>query len=344
MPISPMDLRLSVAPMMDWTDPACRYLLRLITRHTRLYTEMVPAQALWHNNPARFLNGDASEHPVALQLGGADAEQLAFGTRLGTQWGYDEINLNVGCPSERVRSGRFGACLMREPALVGELVRAMREETDRPVTVKCRIGVDHDDDYSQLCHFTESVLAAGVSALIVHARKAWLNGLSPKQNREIPPLRHDRVAALKADFPELPVVLNGGIRDLKSCRKWLEALDGVMIGREAYHNPWLLACADRQIFADAGTATPDRVEVAQHYRDYVTRQHRPGVPISRFTRHLSGLFQGLPGARVWRRALSEGAARPGAGPGVIDDALAQWQAVMARRAEPPQAAASTAAR
>jgi tRNA-dihydrouridine synthase A len=317
--------KLSVAPMMDWTDPACRYLLRLITRHTLLYTEMVPAQALWHGRAERFLAGDASEHPVAVQLGGSDPQQLAHGAHLAQVWGYDEVNLNVGCPSDRVQSGRFGACLMREPDLVAELVRAMREASDLPVTVKSRIGVDHDDHYDQLCAFVDTVASAGADGLIVHARKAWLSGLSPKQNREIPALRHDMVAQLKADFPQLTIVLNGGIKDLAAAEHWGEAVDGVMIGREAYHNPWLLAEADQRIFAAPGAPkAPDRASVARQYRDYVACRHYAGVPISRYTRHLMGLFQGLPGARVWRRALSEAAARPGAGSEIIDEALDQW--------------------
>ncbi len=323
---------LSVAPMMDWTDPACRYLLRLITRRTLLYTEMVPAQALWYGRAERFLKGHPAEAPVALQLGGSDPAQLAYGAELAGQWGYDEVNLNVGCPSDRVQSGRFGACLMREPQLVGELVAAMREVTHLPVTVKSRIGVDDQDDYASLQAFVSAIVAAGCDGLTVHARKAWLQGLSPKQNREVPPLRYDRVSALKDDFPELPIVLNGGIRDLDAAVSWLDRLDGVMIGREAYHNPWLLAAADAQVFDEAEARPPEREAVARAYRDYVAQHWRPGVPVTRFTRHLSGLFQGLPGARIWRRALSEGGAVTGAGPEVIDQALAaRHQAVGAAR-------------
>ncbi len=324
------DIRLSVAPMMDWTDPACRYLLRLITRHTLLYTEMVPAQALWHGKAERFLAGHPSEHPVALQLGGSDPKQLAHGAQLGEAWGYDEINLNVGCPSDRVQSGRFGACLMREPALVSELVAAMRASTRLPVTVKCRIGVDEDDRYDQLCQFTEQLMAGGVDGLIVHARKAWLKGLSPKQNREIPPLRYDVVKALKTDFPDLPIVLNGGIKTLASAQEWLECLDGIMIGREAYHNPWVLSGADAAIFEDHSAVSPQRATVARAYRDYVAEHLTPGVPVSRYTRHLVGLYQGLPGGRIWRRALSEGAARRGAGAEIIDQALAIRDEAIAR--------------
>jgi tRNA-dihydrouridine synthase A len=331
-----MDLRLSVAPMMDWTDPAFRWLLRQITTRTRLYTEMVPAQALWHGRAERFLARSDVEHPVALQLGGSDPAQLAHGARLGARWGYDEINLNVGCPSDRVQSGRFGACLMREPELVRTLVTAMAEASDRPVTVKCRIGVDELDDFASLCRFTEAVVAAGAQALIVHARKAWLKGLSPKQNREIPPLRYDRVEALKDAFPALPIVLNGGIETLDQGMPWIDRLDGVMIGRAAYHDPWLLAQADARVFGDAPASGHSRASVALAYRDYVAARLRPDVPVSRYTRHLTGLFQGQPGARVWRRALSQGAADKSAGAEIIDQALA------ARRAAIERHAASTA--
>ena len=326
------DLRLAVAPMMDWTDPACRYLLRLISRHTRLYTEMVPAQALWHGRAGRFLAGHPAEAPVALQIGGSDPQQLAHAAALAGQWGYDEVNLNVGCPSDRVQSARFGACLMREPGLVGELVASMREATHLPVTVKSRIGVDEDDSFEQLCHFTERVIAGGADALIVHARKAWLSGLSPRQNREVPPLRHATVAALKAAFADFPVVINGGIRDLQTAADWLETLDGVMIGRAAYHDPWLLAEADARIFQASAQPAPDRVSVARAYRDYVAAHWRAGEPITRYTRHLAGLFQGLPGARAWRRALSEAAGRPDASPALIDAALAARARAAAPRA------------
>ncbi|MDR9433094.1 MAG: tRNA dihydrouridine(20/20a) synthase DusA [Spiribacter sp.] len=330
---APSDFTLSVAPMMDWTDPACRYLFRLMTRHTRLYTEMVPSQALWHGREARFLAGDPIEHPVAVQLGGSEIAELSHGAMLAERWGYDEVNLNVGCPSDRVQSGRFGACLMNEPYRVARLVAAMKTATTLPVTVKCRIGVDHNDRYSALCRFTEALHQAGVDGLIVHARKAWLSGLSPKENREIPPLRYEVVAALKQDFPALPIVLNGGITQLTDAREWLRSVDGVMIGREAYHNPWLLAAADAFIFGDETVVKPNRVSVARAYQAYVAERHQPGVPISRYTRHLVGLFQGLPGAKVWRRALSQAAAVKGAGPEVIDQAITAWQGVNTRHDE-----------
>lgn len=316
-----IDMRLSVAPMMDWTDSSCRYLLRLISQHTRLYTEMVPAQALWHAGAERFLHHHPAENPVALQLGGSDPKHLAYGASLAMEWGYDEVNLNVGCPSDRVQAGRFGACLMKEPAYVGELVQAMGAATSLPITVKSRIGVDEMDSYEAFHHFANIMLKAGASALIVHARKAWLKGLSPKQNREVPPLRYDYVSAIKKALPALPIVVNGGIKTLDESLPWLETLDGVMIGRAAYHDPWVLAAADTRIFDHQKDTELTRRAVAQGYRDYVLATRTPDVPISRFTRHLIGLYQGQPGAKIWRRMLSEGAAHKGAGIEVIDRAI-----------------------
>ena len=318
-----LDLRLCVAPMMDWTDSACRYLLRLISRRTRLYTEMVPAQALWHAGAERFLHHHHTDRPVALQLGGSDPKHLAHGAALAQAWGYDEVNLNVGCPSDRVQAGRFGACLMREPQYVGELIDAMRAATELPVTVKSRIGVDEIDSYEAFAAFAEMMQQAGAAALIVHARKAWLKGLSPKQNREVPPLRYDYVSAIKQALPTLPIVLNGGIKTLDEAMPWLDCLDGVMIGRAAYHDPWVLARADAQIFGLGDHPMPTRRSVAKAYRDYVLETKQPDQPISRFTRHLIGIYQGRPGAKTWRRMLSEGAARKGAGVEVIDQAI-EW--------------------
>ena len=315
------DMRLSVAPMMDWTDSSCRYLLRLISQRTRLYTEMVPAQALWHAGAERFLKHHSAENPVALQLGGSDPKHLAHGAALAAEWGYDEVNLNVGCPSDRVQAGRFGACLMKEPKFVGELVAAMRAATSLPVTVKSRIGVDEMDSFQAFHDFTEKMVEAGAAALIVHARKAWLKGLSPKQNREVPPLRYDYVSAIKKAFPALPVVLNGGVKTLPEVMPWLDTLDGVMIGRAAYHDPWLLADSDAKIFGDPGAKNLTRRAVAWAYRGYVLETRQPDVPISRFTRHLIGLYQGQPGAKTWRRMLSEGAAHKEAGIEVIDRAI-----------------------
>ncbi len=314
------DRRLSVAPMVDWTDPDDRYLLRLCSRHTLLYTEMVPAQAVWHGRAERFLAYNAEEHPVAVQFGGADPEQLGRCAELAEAWGYDEVNLNVGCPSDRVQAGRFGACLMAEPELVGELIGAMRERTRLPVTVKTRIGIDERDSYAQLAGFVERVAAAGCSTFVIHARKAWLQGLSPKENREKPPLRHDRVHALKRDFPHLEIVLNGGIESPDAADVALAGVDGVMVGREAYRNPWLLAEADRRVFGDANAPVLSRQAVIAAYLPYVERRRAEGVRLSRMTRHLVGLFQGLPGARQWRRHLSEAACRAGAGTEVIRDA------------------------
>jgi tRNA-dihydrouridine synthase A len=318
--------------MMDWTDRHERYFLRLIAKRALLYTEMIPTGAILRGDPARALRFDPAEHPVALQLGGADPDDLARAAELGAGFGYDEINLNVGCPSDRVQSARFGACLMAEPELVASCVRAMRAAVDVPVTVKTRIGIDHEDSYDFLCRFVDAVAAAGCRALILHARKAWLFGLSPKQNREIPPLRHDVVQRVKADFPELEVIANGGIRTLDQALAQLAAVDGVMIGREAYQNPYVLAEWERAVFKVAEPA-PDRFEIAQRLLPYVAREVAAGTPLHAITRHILGLFNGLPGARAWRRHLSEAARRPGAGPEALLDALAQI------RHAPPCAAA-----
>ncbi|TVQ92434.1 MAG: tRNA dihydrouridine(20/20a) synthase DusA [Chromatiaceae bacterium] len=342
-----LDRRLAVAPMLDWTDRHFRALARLLTRQTLLYTEMVTTGALRHGDQARHLRFDPVEHPLALQLGGADPDALAWCARLGEDWGYDEINLNVGCPSNRVQSGRFGACLMAEPELVAAAVAAMRAAVAVPVTVKTRIGIDTQDSYEALAAFTDKLAAAGCSALIVHARKAWLQGLSPRENREVPPLRYDLVRRLKQDFPRLPIVLNGGILDLTQARRELglapEAtgratlplafapaappplgappLDGVMIGRAAYHDPWLLASADQLIFG-ATTPPPTPAEVLDGLFAYVARELADGVPLVAMSRHLLGLFHGRPGAKAWRRHLSEQAHRPGAGLAVLQAAAA----------------------
>ncbi len=305
---APLSRRLSVAPMMDCTDRHARYLHRLISRCTLLYTEMVTAQALLRGDPEHLLAYSPAEHPLALQLGGSDPAQLARAARIGADFGYDEINLNVGCPSDRVQSGRFGACLMAEPALVGECVAAMQAAVAVPVTVKCRIGIDRTDRDEDLFEFVETVAAAGCRHFTVHARKAWLDGLSPRENREIPPLRHDTVYRLKRLRPELEIVINGGVTDLDQALTHLQHVDGVMIGRAAYHSPWLLAAADRRIFG-AATPLPDRATVLAQYLDYMHRQLRAGTPITALTRPLLGLFQGQPGARAWRRSLSDTAHR-----------------------------------
>lgn len=305
--------RFCVAPMLDWTDRHCRFFLRLISRHAWLYTEMVTSAALLHvDNPGRFLDFDPSEHPLALQLGGSDPAELASCARMVADWGYDEVNLNVGCPSDRVQSGRFGACLMAEPSLVAECVAAMAEGA-LPVTVKTRVGIDDRDSYPQLAAFIETVAAAGCGTFIVHARKAWLQGLSPKQNREIPPLNYDRVYRLKQDFPGLTLVLNGGLTDLAAATGHLQHLDGVMVGREVYHNPYnSLVDVDRLYYGDQHPL-PSRHQVMQAFAAYADGQLRQGVSLQAMTRHILGLFHGQPGARRWRRQLSEQAHRSGAG-------------------------------
>jgi tRNA-dihydrouridine synthase A len=300
---APLSRRLSVAPMMDCTDRHARFLHRLITRCTLLYTEMVTAQALLRGDPDYLLAYSPAEHPVALQLGGSDPVQLAQAAHIGVDFGYDEINLNVGCPSDRVQSGRFGACLMAEPALVGECVAAMQAAVAAPVTVKCRIGIDRTDRDEDLFDFVATVAAAGCRHFTVHARKAWLDGLSPRENREIPPLRYETVYRLKRLRPELEIVINGGITDLDQALEHLRHVDGVMIGRAAYHSPWLLADVDRRIFG-AATPLPERAAVLSQYVEYMGRELAAGTPVTALVRPLLGLFQGEPGARAWRRTLS----------------------------------------
>jgi tRNA-dihydrouridine synthase A len=318
-PISPSAFRLTVAPMMDWTDRHCRYFHRLLSPHARLYTEMVTSAALVRGNQIRLLEHSHEEHPVALQLGGSDPVELAKAAVMGAEAGYDEINLNVGCPSDRVQSGKFGACLMREPELVGECVRAMAGAVDIPVTVKCRIGVDDQDEYADLQRFTTTMIEAGVDILVVHARKAWLEGLSPKENREIPPLDYERVYRLKREFPELTVVINGGITTVEAVRQHLGQVDGVMIGRAAYHDPFVLAKLEADLY---GTPLPDRSEVLERMRIYIEAELARGGQLKHITRHILGLYQGEPGARGFRRQLSEGAHLPGADWGLIEAAMA----------------------
>jgi tRNA-dihydrouridine synthase A len=317
----PLDRRLSVAPMMEWTDRHCRYLLRLIAPGALLYTEMVPTGAILRGDAARFLRFDPAEHPVALQLGGAEPGELARAAAAGATAGYDEINLNVGCPSDRVRSGRFGACLMAEPALVAQGVAAMRAAAGVPVTVKTRIGIDDSEDYAFLRAFVETVAAAGCTTFIIHARKAWLRGLSPKENREIPPLRYELVHRLKADLPGIEIILNGGIRSVEQALEHKGKVDGVMIGREAYQNPMSLAALERALLGRGRPALDGR-EVVRDLVPYIARELAEGTPLKAITRHMLGLFNGLPGARRWRRHLSEAAPRPGAGIEVVEAALA----------------------
>ncbi|MEJ2693516.1 MAG: tRNA dihydrouridine(20/20a) synthase DusA [Candidatus Thiodiazotropha sp.] len=317
-----IDRRLSIAPMLDWTDRYCRYFLRLISRRTLLYTEMVTTGAMLYGERARFLDFDPSEHPLALQLGGSNPQDLARCARLGEEWGYDEINLNLGCPSDRVQSGSFGACLMLTPALVADGIKAMRDAVGIEVTVKHRIGVDQQDSYPALRDFVGTLSEAGCATFIVHARKAWLQGLSPKENREIPPLCYETVHRLKQDFPALEIIINGGITSLTQAEEQLTKVDGVMIGREAYHNPWILAQADRRIFGDTPPQT-DRHDVVDRLLPFVDSELAEGVPLNRITRHILGLFHGRPGARRFRRVLSEGAHLPGADSRLITQAAAE---------------------
>jgi tRNA-dihydrouridine synthase A len=300
-----------IAPMMEWTDRHCRFFLRQISRHCLLYTEMVTAHAVLHGDRRHLLGFDPVEHPVALQLGGSDPATLAAAARIGEQTGYDEINLNLGCPSDRVQYGRFGACLMTEPATVAACVTAMARSVDVPVTVKTRIGVDDHDSYAELAAFIRMLAGCGCRTVIVHARKAFLQGLSPKENRTVPQLRYERVYRLKSDFPELEIVINGGVKTLAEVRAHLEHVDGVMLGREAYHNPWILAGVDAGFFRDSG-APPAREAVIDRMLPYIDRELNQGNALKHITRHMLGLYQGVPGARAWRRYLSEHAYRAGA--------------------------------
>jgi tRNA-dihydrouridine synthase A len=298
--------RLCVAPMMDWTDRHCRFFHRLITRRARLYSEMITTGALLHGDQARHLDFNAEEHPLALQVGGSEPDELAHCARLGEQWGYDEINLNCGCPSERVQRGSFGACLMAEPLLVRDCVRAMRDAVALPVSVKHRIGIDRDESYALVRDFVGIVAEAGCEVFIVHARNAWLKGLSPKQNRELPPLRYEVVSRLKRDFPALTVVVNGGVRDNAAVAAQLRDFDGVMVGREAYHHPWLMAEWDSLFLGAQATATHDRAQVEDAMVVYMEREAtRHGTPWPSIARHMMGLMNGLPGARRWRQVWSD---------------------------------------
>lgn len=313
--------RLSVAPMMDWTDRDCRYLLRLISRHCLLYTEMVTTGALIHGDRDRFLAHDAFEYPLALQLGGSEPEELALCARMGEDAGYQEININVGCPSDRVQSGRFGACLMAEPELVAEGVAAMQNAVDIPVTVKTRLGIDDYDSYAFLTDFIDKVSAAGCEIFTLHARNAWLKGLSPKENRDVPPLNYERVYQVKKDYPHLHIDINGGVKSLDEAVQHLDHIDGVMMGRAVYHNPYLLVEADDKIFG-RDEAVLSRQAVIETMLPYIEQRMSEGRPLKSITRHLLGVFQGVPGARRWRRHLSENAHLPGAGIHTLREALA----------------------
>ncbi|MDE2112437.1 MAG: tRNA dihydrouridine(20/20a) synthase DusA [Alphaproteobacteria bacterium] len=308
-----------IAPMMEWSDRHCRVLHRLLSARARLYTEMVTAMAVIRGDRERLLGYDAREHPVALQMGGAEPAQLAEAAKIGADFGYDEINLNVGCPSDRVQSGRFGACLMREPKLVAECVDAMRAVVSIPVTVKCRLGVDNQEPAEALRALISASKAAGADTFIVHARKAWLEGLSPKENRDVPPLDYDLVYAVKRENPALTIVLNGGIITPDQAEAHLAHVDGVMLGRAAYQSPAILAAVDARFFGGTTRVVGKSVE---DYLEYISRQLKEGVPLNAMARHMLGLFNGRPGARLFRRHLSENATRPGAGIDVLCEALA----------------------
>ncbi len=312
--------RFNVAPMMDWTDRHCRFFHRLLSRRTRLYTEMVTSRAVIHGPRERLLGFSLEEHPVAVQLGGAEPRQLAAAARICAGLGYDEINLNVGCPSDRVQEGRFGACLMREPALVGDCVAAMKAAVAVSVTVKCRIGVDEQDPEEALNRITDAAVAAGADALIVHARKAWLQGLSPKENRDVPPLDYDRVYRLKAAHPALPIAINGGIATLDETESHLAHVDGVMLGRAAYQNPGLLLEVDRRFFGEAPPVA-NAFEAVAAFEPYIAARLAEGVRLHQMTRHILGLFSGRPRARLFRRHLAMEAAKPGAGLDVLRAAV-----------------------
>ena len=305
--------------MMEWTDRHCRYFLRLISRHAFLYTEMVTAEAVLYGDRPRVLGFDPAEHPVGLQLGGSDPKKLGEAARIGADFGYDEINLNIGCPSDRVQSGRFGACLMTEPTLVAECVAAMDAAGPAPVTVKCRIGIDDQDAEESLDRFIDAVADAGCKTFIVHARKAWLDGLSPKENRDVPPLDHDRVHRLKAPRPDLEIVINGGIASLEEAAPHLAALDGVMLGRAAYADPYLLAEVDRTLYG-GDAPLPSRIEVLDRFLVYVERELARGVRLNSMTRHILGLFHGQPRARAFRRHFAENAHLDGADLAVLEEA------------------------
>ncbi len=313
--------RFSVAPMMDWTDRHCRVLHRTLSSKALLYTEMVTTGAVIHGDRQRLLGYNPVEHPVALQLGGSDPAELAQAAKIGADLGYDEINLNVGCPSDRVQSGRFGACLMREPQLVADCMAAMAAVVSVPVTVKCRIGVDDQDPQQSLPAMVEACAAAGVGTFIVHARKAWLSGLSPKENRDVPPLDYPLVWALKAAYPDLTLVINGGIATIEDALAHLQHVDGVMLGRAAYHDAGLLGQVDRRVFGLA-VADLDPAEAVEAYLPYVSAQLARGVPLAHMSRHMLGLFHGRKGARTWRRIMTVEGARSGAGLEVIHSALA----------------------
>ena len=319
--MNPSPYRFCVAPMMDWTDRHCRAFHRVLTRRARLYTEMVTTAAVTHGDRSRLLDFDSGEHPLAVQLGGSDPRDLAEVAKICADWGYAEINLNVGCPSDRVQNGAFGACLMRQPALVGDCVAAMKSAVRVPVTVKCRLGVDDQDPRAALDAMADAVVAAGADALLVHARMAWLKGLSPRENRDVPPLDYSLVHALKRRLPAVPVALNGGLATWPAIEAALHHVDGVMIGRAAYGDPALLLEVDQRLFGER-VAPLSRHEAVDAYLPYVEARLAEGVPLHAMTRHMLGLFNGWPGARAWRRHLATEGVKPAAGRVVIREALA----------------------
>jgi len=305
--------------MLDCTDRHERYLARLISKHTVLYTEMITTGALLFGDTPRFLDFDQTEHPVALQLGGSEPTAMTKSAELVQEWGYDEVNINVGCPSDRVQSGSFGACLMQSPELVAQNVKQMRAAVDIPVTIKCRIGVDEQEPQEALWNLVEASANAGCKTFLVHARKAWLKGLSPKQNRDIPPLEYPLVYALKAAFPELEIVINGGISTIEACHAHLEHVDGVMMGREAYSNPYIMARVDAELYGDDSTPLT-RDEVLKEYMSYVEKQTHKGVRLNHMSRHVVGLYHGEPSSRLFRRHISQNAHIPGSGAEVLQQA------------------------
>ena len=317
---SSLDHRFTLAPMMEWSTSDCRTFWRLLTKQAVLYSEMVTTGALLHGDRSRFLDCNACEHPLALQLGGSNPRDLAECSKIAEDWGYDEVNLNCGCPSDRVQNGMIGACLMAEPELVADCIATMQKAVKIPVTVKHRIGIDDMEDYEGLFRFVSTIASTGCSTFIVHARKAWLKGLSPKENREVPPLQYDKVYQLKQDFPHLNIIINGGIKTLEQSKNLLRQVDGVMLGREAYSNPYLLAEVDQQIYGvDKQIIT--RSEVMQAFMKYCEEQLSKGVRLNHLTRHVLGLYQGMPGARQFRRIISEQAHLPRAGIDVLERAL-----------------------
>ena len=315
-----LDYTFSVAPMMDWTDRHCRAFHRVLSRRALLWTEMVTADAVIHGDRDRLIGFADEEHPVVLQLGGNEPEKMAEAARIAEAFGYDEVNINCGCPSDRVQSGAFGACLMREPETVATCVRAMQAAVSIPVTVKCRIAIDEDPERETLFRFVDTVVDAGGRVFTVHARKAWLKGLSPKENREIPPLNYDLVASLKDERRDLKIILNGGINTLDACTDHLRVFDGVMLGRAAYQTPALLGAVDHTLF-ESGVAIKSQFDAVRDYRPYIQARLAEGVRLSSMTRHMLGLFNGMPGARQWRRTLSEKGPKPGADISVLDEAL-----------------------